>query len=243
MGEGVYQLFSQRIRSGWLTNHDAEIQRLLQLANRKLAEFTQSQPNFIAIGTADPIEFIAQFMAGYRLGLPIFLVNPQWGTGEREQFARLTAKVDRTRHQYQIMIPTGGSSGQIKFAIHTWETLSASVWGFKEFYRVKQVNSVCVLPLYHVSGLMQLIRSLLTDGKLLIIDFQQLQLNRQIDLVNYFISLVPTQLHRLLNLDPNWLGGFQTILLGGAPPSPELLTQARLGYHIQMLRVKSQIYR
>jgi o-succinylbenzoate---CoA ligase len=230
MGKGVYELFSQRVQSGWLTNHPADTQRLLQLANQKLAELTQSQPDFIAIGSADPIEFIAQFMTGYRLGLPIFLVNPQWGIAEREQFARLTAQVDRVRHQYQIMIPTGGSSGQIKFAIHTWETLSSSVWGFKEFYGVKQINSVCVLPLYHVSGLMQLIRSLLTDGKLFITDVQQLDRAQLIDLANYFISLVPTQLHKLLDLDPTWLAEFQTILLGGAPPPGELLDRARLAH-------------
>jgi len=53
------------------------------------------------------------------------------------------------------MIPTGGSSGQIRFAIHTWETLMASVRGFQQYFQLNQVNSLCVLPLYHVSGLMQ----------------------------------------------------------------------------------------
>jgi o-succinylbenzoate---CoA ligase len=235
MSDRVYELFSQRIRSGWLTNHltAAQSDRLLQRAEQKSLELTQSQPNFIAIATPDPIEFIAELMAGSRLGLAIFLVNPDWGTSELEQFAKLTANVDRLRHQHQIMIPTGGSSGQLKFAMHTWETLSASVWGFQAFYQVEKINSVCVLPLYHVSGLMQLIRSLLTDGKLFITDFQQLCIDRtspiaRIGLANYFISLVPTQLHKLLDLDSHWLAGFQTILLGGAPPSIDLLERARL---------------
>jgi o-succinylbenzoate---CoA ligase len=224
-----YELFSRSIRSGWLTNHltVAQSDRLLQLAEKKSLELTQSRSNFIAIASADPIEFIAQFMTGSRLGLPIFLVNPNWGTSEIAQFARLTANIDRVQHRERIMIPTGGSSGQLKFAMHTWETLSASVWGFQAFYQVKKINSVCVLPLYHVSGLMQLIRSLLTDGKLFITDFQQLCIDR-IALDNYFISLVPTQLHKLLDLDPQWLAGFHTILLGGAPPSIDLLERARL---------------
>ncbi len=234
MSDRVYELFSQRIRSGWLTNLPAaESDRLLQLAEQKSSELTHSQPNFIAIASADPIEFIAQLMAGSRLGLPIFLVNPHWGTNELAQLAQLTANVDRVRHQDRMMIPTGGSSGQLKFAMHTWETLSASVWGFQAFYQVEKINSVCVLPLYHVSGLMQLIRSLLTDGELFITDFQQLCTDRtritdRIALANYFISLVPTQLHKLLALDPHWLAGFQTILLGGAPPAIELLERARL---------------
>ena len=73
------------------------------------------------------------------------------------------------------MIPTGGSSGQIKFAIHTWETLKASVQGFTEYFQLKQVNSFCVLPLYHVSGLMQFMRSFTTGGKLAIIPFKTLE--------------------------------------------------------------------
>jgi o-succinylbenzoate---CoA ligase len=234
VGNRVYELFSQRVRSGWLTNHltAAQSDRLQQRAEQISSELTQSRSNFIAIASADPIEFIAQLMAGSRLGLPIFLVNPDWGTSELAQFARLTANVDRVRHRAQIMIPTGGSSGQLKFAMHTWETLSASVWGFQEFYQIEQINSVCVLPLYHVSGLMQLIRSLLTEGKLFITDVHQLCTTRtspidRLDLANYFISLVPTQLHKLLDLDPHWLAGFYTILLGGAPPSIELLERAR----------------
>ncbi len=236
LGDQIYQLFSQRLRSGWLLNLDGGVDRdyeTQQLASQKLTELTQSQPDFISIESQEPRIFIAQLMAGWRLGIPIFLTNPHWGTEEREQFAKLTTQVDRERHQYQIMIPTGGSSGQIKFAIHNWETLSASVWGFQQFYAIEQINSICVLPLYHVSGLMQLCRSLLTGGKLIVGDFHQLcddpsPLDGQIAIENYFISLVPTQLQKLLDLDAHWLARFQTILLGGAPPPIELLNQARL---------------
>jgi len=70
------------------------------------------------------------------------------------------------------MIPTGGSSGQIRFAIHTWETLMASVRGFQQYFQLNQVNSLCVLPLYHVSGLMQFLRSFTTGGSFL--PFKQL---------------------------------------------------------------------
>ena len=229
LAKEIYQLFYQRLQARWLVDLDSEA--AIDLAARKLTEFSQSRPNFIAIATRDPIEFIATFMAGLHLGTPIFLCDPLWGTAEWEQVNRLTAKVDLACHRHCIMIPTGGSSGAVKFAIHTWETLSASVWGFREFYAVPKINCVCVLPLHHVSGLMQLMRSLLTDGKLLIIDYQQLysnlKLRHQIEIERYFISLVPTQLHKLLELDSSWLTGFNTILLGGAPPSPELLARSR----------------
>jgi o-succinylbenzoate---CoA ligase len=226
----IYELFRQRLQSGWSIGVDGEM--AIDRAERKLVEFSRSSPNFISIATPDPIEFITSLMAGLRLGIPILLCDPQWGIGEWAQVSKLTARLDRRRHQNLIMIPTGGSSGEIKFAIHTGETLSASAWGFQEFYELDEINSICTLPLYHVSGLMQLWRSLLTDGKLFIIDFHQLvyrptQLLKQLEIDRYFISLVPTQLAKILDLDPHWLGRFQTILLGGAPPRNELLTKAR----------------
>jgi O-succinylbenzoic acid--CoA ligase len=127
-----------------------------------------------------------------------------------------------------IMIPTGGTSGKIKFAIHSWDTLTASVKGFQEFFDCHSINSVCTLPLYHVSGLMQLMRSLLTQGNLIICPYQLIatKLNK-LNKSAYFISLVPTQLQFLLKSTSNCLQEFQTVLVGGAPPRRSLLTTAR----------------
>jgi O-succinylbenzoic acid--CoA ligase len=137
------------------------------------------------------------------------------------------------------MIPTGGTSGKIRFAIHTWETLSDSVWGVQTYFEVDSINSCCVLPLYHVSGLMQMMRSLLTGGKLAIVppknqDSQDRnqsleQILGEINPSDFFLSLVPTQLQRFLQSPPMivQLAQLQTILLGGAPAWPELLTQSR----------------
>jgi o-succinylbenzoate---CoA ligase len=229
ISEWIYDRFCQQLKTGWLISHDGAV--IIDRAERLVTKFSQTRPNFISIATADPIEFIAQLMAGTRLGLPIFLGNPRWGAVEWSQVASLTAQVE-PQHQHPIMIPTGGSSGAIKFVTHTWATLSASVWGFQEFYELNTINTICTLPLYHVSGLMQLCRSLLTDGKLFIVNFHELytEFNSQIDRIEidrYFISLVPTQLTKLLDLDTQWLGRVQTILLGGAPPNSELLTRAR----------------
>jgi len=130
-----------------------------------------------------------------------------------------------------IMIPTGGSSGKIRFAIHNWQTLTASVQGFQQYFTVDKINSFCVLPLYHVSGLMQFMRSFTTGGKLAIQPFKELEAGEKCDIEpeEFFISLVPTQLQRLLqNPDTaNWLSRFHTVLLGGAPPWSELLETAR----------------
>jgi O-succinylbenzoic acid--CoA ligase len=136
-----------------------------------------------------------------------------------------------------IMIPTGGSSGKIKFAIHTWDTLMASVRGFTQYFQLNKVNSFCVLPLYHVSGLMQFMRSFTTGGKLAILPFKELDSSQiyNIEPSEFFISLVPTQLQRLLEKPDliTWLSQFETVLLGGAPAWNELLEKARF-YRIRL---------
>ena len=197
----------------------------------------------------NPWKFLAFFLANMSAETQVFLCNPDWQQREWQQVFTLV-KPDlvlgdiplsfnnQNTHQYQIlenpnkssiMIPTGGSSGRIRFAIHTWSTLTASVTGFCNYFSLDIVNSFCILPLYHVSGLMQFIRSLLTSGRLVILSYADLKTGKkpQIDNQDFFISLVPTQLQFLLQSQPDWLSGFQTILLGGAPPWQSLLDEAR----------------
>ncbi|MEM6838809.1 MAG: AMP-binding protein, partial [Cyanobacteria bacterium P01_C01_bin.120] len=139
-----------------------------------------------------------------------------------------------------ILIPTGGSSGNIRFDTHTWETLSASVQGFCQHFDCPTVNAYCLLPLYHVSGLMQALRCWLTGGKLVVQTFQAWLQQGPISQIipsddavgssSSFISLVPTQLQRSLQASwdtVSWLKQFTAILLGGAPPWPSLLTVSR----------------
>ncbi|MDZ8029684.1 2-succinylbenzoate--CoA ligase [Nostoc sp. DedSLP04] len=158
-----------------------------------------------------------------------------WGIGNGNNYqCPIPTCPERSRRDAPrplIMIPTGGSSGQIKFAIHTWETLTASVQGFTEYFQLKQVNSFCILPLYHVSGLMQFMRSFTTGGKLAILPFKAVETGQIFNFKQseFFISLVPTQLQRLLE-NPElteWLSQFNTVLLGGAPAWNELLEKAR----------------
>ncbi|MGY6529162.1 MAG: AMP-binding protein [Cyanobacterium sp.] len=131
--------------------------------------------------------------------------------------------VNKNDETEKIMIPTGGTSGKIKFAIHTWSTLSNSAMGFKEFWQEEKINSFCCLPLYHVSGLMQIIRTFITGGNLKIYDYSFLK--KEVPLGNYhgfFISLVPTQLMFFLDTNINWLKQFKTVLVGGSSTPLEL---------------------
>ena len=179
----------------------------------------------LVIATADPDEFITDFLAGIVIGLPIFLASPSWGQSEWQQLQAIITSGNHQQHQGQIMIPTGGTSGQLKFAIHTPTTLTASVQGFQEFYQVAAIDSYCILPLHHVSGLMQLWRSLMTGGQLLLPNKQQ-HFSPSLP-PHVFISLVPTQLQRLLPTQADWLRQFRAVLVGGASVWPDVLDLAR----------------
>jgi O-succinylbenzoic acid--CoA ligase len=234
-----------------IQNHDWLIcdhsQELLQIATELYLQLMQLSNPKIIIAERSPVRFLGSFIAACAAKCPVFLCNPDWGKDEWEQVFNLVqpdivlgvnhnfSKSPIINHELpitnSIMIPTGGSSGKIKFAIHTWQTLTASVKGFTEYFSIDSVNSFCILPLYHVSGLMQFIRSLTTGGKLVITTSKKLE-NCQIPNIKpeeFFISLVPTQLQKLLqNIElTQWLSKFSTVLLGGAPPWEELLEKAR----------------
>ncbi len=196
---------------------------LLPLLAQKQQDY--SDRSHLVIATHDADEFITDFLTGIITGIPIFLASPDWGIAEWQQVQTIMATVDREQHRGQIMIPTGGTSGQLKFAIHTPATLTAAVHGFQEFYQVEAINSYCTLPLHHVSGLMQLWRSLITGGQLLL--STKPQRFSQSPPPHFFISLVPTQLQRLLPAKAEWLRQFRAVLVGGASVWPDLLDRSR----------------
>jgi O-succinylbenzoic acid--CoA ligase len=227
-------------------------------------------PPKILLAEQNPVRFLAAFLAAVAANCPVFLCNPNWVEQEWQQVFELVEPDlifgQPTTGQFpphcplpiahcplpnQIMIPTGGSSGKIRFAMHTWETLLASVRGFHQYFGEKPINSFCVLPLYHVSGLMQFLRSFTTRGRMVILPFKALVEGEgcHIDPTDFFISLVPTQLARLISpnssitpplkrgiggdrnedISPTaaWLSRFRAVLLGGAPAWTNLLEQAR----------------
>ena len=203
------------------------------LVLEKLREEHSHIPNVLLV-ESDVEKFIVTFWAGVKAGINLFLCNPNWQEREWEQVFLLVnpdvvlGKIDYKNSKHQkpqnritiepiIGIPTGGTSGKIKFASHTFETLSASVTGFTNYFQRKKINSLCLLPLYHVSGLMQLLRSCLTTGKFIHFSYHDLKqgIKPNINPQDFFISLVPTQLVWLIKKDVQWLSQFNTVLLGG----------------------------
>lgn len=245
----------QRAGEDWLIGYESrQFEHLTNQLFQQLIQLSKCGiPPTILLAEENPWQFLAAFLAAVAANCPVFLCNPNWADQEWQQIFKIVQPdlifgqaansflplspspsppvlPSLTHNSGLIMIPTGGSSGKIRFAIHTWETLMASVQGFHQYFGEKPVNSFCVLPLYHVGGLMQFLRSLTTGGRLAIMPFKALIVGegRDIDPTELFISLVPTQLTRLIaSGSAVWLSRFQTVLLGGAPAWTALLEQAR----------------
>jgi len=207
----------------------------------------------VMIREADPREFMTSFAQAVAGEGDVFLTDPNWGESERAQLAALlpapgSASVPQVssllRHLRQasvrsqvsgtgwLMIPTGGTSGRLKFARHDEETIAAAVRGFAGHFGLAQVNAVGLLPLYHVSGLMAWMRCALTGGEYRPFDWKAVEAGNLPPLPEkpegWVLSLVPTQLERLLRSEPAvvWLQSFRILFLGGAPAWPALLEQA-----------------
>lgn len=254
-----WDLLAQRQREDWLIGVDSQM--LHQQVEQRLRELGDRQ-GLVLLAEREPVQFLAGFMAANMAQWSVALANPDWRDREWQQvFSQLqpdliwadeaakraiaqSSPPTRSAQPWtipdpdlgpesQILIPTGGSSGQVKFAVHTWHTLMASVMGGQQHFNACVIHSYCVLPLYHVSGLMQWMRSLASGGQLVIQPFHSLLTSPLVepDGHGWFLSLVPTQLQRLLNgtewAAKIWLSHFQAILLGGGAAWPQLLDQSR----------------
>ena len=156
----------------------------------------------------------------------VFLCDPKWGAQENGQFKKLAAVAKKKAPPKTgwLCISTGGTGGRLRFARHDEHTLCAAVRGFCGHYGLKRVNAVDVLPPFHVSGFMSRVRCAETGGTHTPWAWEDLKagkfpkLPRRAD--GWVLSLVPTQLHRLLGGGERalvWLHQFRIIFLGGAP--------------------------
>ena len=247
-----------KLNSNWLTGYrdrDPKInQQWRNNVETRQCQLAQYKPQsnrirrnpprpLLLINEPDPLDFLASFWAALLSDWDIALANPNWG--DREQSSALqtlkptliwpasslphspTSPLPHSPTP-KILIPTGGTTGTLKFAHHTWQTLLTATTGFCQTFPAP-INTYCVLPVYHVSGLMQMLRAWLSQAQVIISPFKSLEtaaplIDRPTD---WYISLVPTQLARLMQAGKNrWLSQFQAVFLGGAPAWPALLDRA-----------------
>lgn len=148
-----------------------------------------------------------------------------------------------------LVVGTSGSTGTPKRTALTARALAASAAATERFFGSNSDAAsqwLLALPAHYIAGAQVLARSVLAGTAPVIarsvtepVHFSPevfLQAVEHMSSARRFISLVPTQLHKLLesaDADPHLgaeiheaLGSFTGILLGGAPASADLLTAA-----------------
>ena len=136
---------------------------------------------------------------------------------------------DRTPHETAVVMFTSGTTGDPKGVRLTWRNLITSA--IASAFRLGVTPGdrwLCCLPPYHMGGLAPVVRTVLYGTTLVL----QPQFDRE-ETVTVLarenvtgISLVPTQLQRLL--DGGWTppSSLRTVLLGGAPATESLVERA-----------------
>lgn len=214
---------------------------------RAFLDATGPNPLRVWVSDPDPVRFLAAAFAGLARGDHVFLANPRWSTQERNTGVRIAEpKVffgggDPEQRELEtgdgplfanarLMIPTGGSSGRVRFAIHTLDTLFATAEGLRRHFNAGQLSSVCILPVHHIGGFQQAIRAVATGGQLLCADWKAVEGGSypEVD-AGWMLSVVPAQLHRMLAAPAShrWLRRFRAVFVGGAPAGDRLLDEAR----------------
>ncbi|HRF49688.1 MAG TPA: o-succinylbenzoate--CoA ligase, partial [Anaerolineales bacterium] len=130
----------------------------------------------------------------------------------------------------QSIVFTSGTSGRPKgallsFANQFWSAMASAL----RIGVLPDDRWLCPLPLYHVGGQAIVWRSALYGTAMIVATSSRVEdLARDVrEHAPTLISLVPTQLHRLLDLDADALRGVRLVLLGGSAATPELMARAQ----------------
>ncbi|WP_408648663.1 AMP-binding protein [Streptomonospora mangrovi] len=132
-----------------------------------------------------------------------------------------------TAEDVAVTIATSGSTGAPKGVELTASALTASVRASLARIGARPADPwLCLLPPAHISGLLVLVRALATGARPIHARFDPDTAMAAARRHRPHVSLVPTQLHRLLAAGAD-LSAFNTILLGGAAAPEGLLAAAR----------------
>jgi O-succinylbenzoic acid--CoA ligase len=158
---------------------------------------------------ACPLSFRVPLAKSVELLKPTHVLEDvEWGT-------RLSVPCSINLDQLATFLFTSGSSGIPKIVSHSYGNHYYNALGVIEPLKLENSSRwLLCLPLFHVSGIAILFRCFLRGATVALAD--------SIDPTITHVSLVPTQLYRLLQ-EPEKLKSLKCILLGGGPIPPALL--------------------
>jgi O-succinylbenzoic acid--CoA ligase len=127
-----------------------------------------------------------------------------------------------------LLVRTSGSTGAAKDVVLSREAMLASAHAALD--RLGGAGRwLLALPAHYVAGLQVLLRSLVAGTEPVVLD-EHAGIDRAVEALGdadrRYVSLVPTQLQRLLDGHATGLRTFDAVLLGGSAASPALLERA-----------------
>ncbi|NGX39762.1 MAG: 2-succinylbenzoate--CoA ligase [Chlamydiae bacterium] len=204
----------------------SELEILVQRLCGSLKDYEEQVIAFIPSQTP---ETIALFFAIWRMGKVAYPMSPSLPAAIVEQrlhqlgAKRVTPTLGTplaTSHldpkKLALMIETSGTTTTPKIVCHILESLLLGSFAAATALSLTEEDRYCLnLPLFHISGIATILRTV-TAGATLLLDHS---------FPATHISMVPTQLYRLLN-QKNPLPELKCLLLGGGPCSPTLFNEA-----------------
>lgn len=139
---------------------------------------------------------------------------------------RATLRLDRpVDDEVALVLATSGSTGAPKAVELSSAALAAATRASLARLGSRPGDRwLCCLPLHHVAGIAVLLRAAALDTPPIVQPRFDVEAVGRADATH--VSLVPTMLARLLDAGAD-LRRFETVLLGGAPASPALLSRAQ----------------
>jgi o-succinylbenzoate---CoA ligase len=178
-----------------------------------------------SIGDVNSEALIARVLSCVRGLQPVVLLHPRWTAHISADAARRAGVGTVRRDDVAVVVFTSGSTAAPKAIAHTWTSLQHSARSSNAHVPFGPGDRwLLSLPVCHVGGLMIVLRAEVGGGGVVLPAPGQSLRDALCALLPSHVSLVPTQLMRLLNDDDatRALAGCAEILVGGAPLSQAL---------------------
>lgn len=162
---------------------------------------------------------------------PAILLRHDGGGWSVEPLLGGEVKADRDGEPAQLILFTSGTTGRPKGALISFRAIEASARSSAQALGyTSEERWLCCLPLYHIAGLSILYRSAIYGSTVLLHErFDPIRVNHALDNEGVtVVSLVPTQLHALLDARGGkpFAPTLKCLLLGGARAPRALLARA-----------------
>ncbi len=188
---------------------------------------------FVPLVAEPSLEAITELFAAWSAGVPVLLLSPRLPPGEQQALVRRTQQnSSELRPGDAAILPTSGSTGRPHLVVHTRQSLQNAAKASLEHLAIPRPDDrwLLALPFGHVGGLSILVRCLMSRACVVMAGLPHCGTTAA-ELLGTFgvtvLSLVPTQLHRLLETaDASLPSCVRCVLLGGASAPPSLLHRA-----------------